>query len=199
MSSVNEVLTGVIPASGQLRFGRGRVFNILAAAHNVTVIATQAGGGTNQAGVQRFTNITAGAIFKGKKGEEWTYLDVIGTVGDAIQIYIGDDEMTFSAAVSVSGAVFTTPVQNSPTDVADAVLAAGNFPAQIGALVRKSVTVGNKSTSADTIRVKQAGSSVLGDRGVELTPGEYYNFQTSAALDVFVGPLGATVWQQNYI
>lgn len=197
MSGTNETLTAVIPASGALTFPRGRIFYIITAAHNVTV-TLDAAGGKVQAGVRKFANIPAGSYFKAPIGEEWTYLRLTGTVGDSIQLYVGDDEMTFAQAVSVIGSVSTTPVAYSLTDHADVSVANASTDSTIVAAgARKRITIGALSTNTGSLRIRASGA-VVG--GIELQPGMQYTLSTAAALDIRndSGAAQTYYWQEYF-
>ncbi len=190
----SEVLTYTVTAGQTTVTGSGRIFNLLQAPGGpVSIVAdtrSQAGGQSPQ---RVFTNIPAGSKFTAKAGEHWTYLRITSPVTQVITIFIGDEDMAFNNAVSITGTA-TTTVQPSATftDTADTAQAFGTQTV-IGANPgRRRITIGNRETSAVTIRVSGAGGA---GRGIVIQPGTFTEFVTTASLTVRNdNAAGAATW-----
>lgn len=190
----SEVLTQTIAAGGTATFGRGRIFNLLQAATPVTIVAETKSTQGGQTAIRKFVNIPAGSKFTGKVGEEWTFLRVTSAAAQNVTMFVGDDDMSFNNAVTVTGvavvAITPSSVINSPV----ATALAGNttdptgVPANAG---RKRVTVYNLSTSAGFIRVSDTGAT---GRGPEIGPGANQEFDTISALGIRCDTAAGATW-----
>lgn len=197
----NEVMSATIPASGQLTFSRGRIFNLIAAPNPVSIVLDQAGG-KRQASVSTFNNVPAGSVYIGKVGEEWTYLRLTGTVGDLIQIYIGDDEVKFGQAVNVVG-VAATKDQPAAT-ITDAPNVAVPNAAQTAVVpingTRRRVAISfasNAAIGAATVFIRKTGGV---NNLIEVQPGVLYSFPATYGLDIrndSGGALSALIFEES--
>lgn len=201
MSSI--VLTQALIANQVATFPMGRIFNILSApggSLNITAERRAVSGGQTQPRV--FNNVPAGTKFTADKGDEWTYLRVTSTVNQTVQIFVGDEDLQFNQAVTVTGSVNVaqTPV-GTVTDHADvAVAGLGTDSTIVANASRRSVTVGSLSTNAPAagknLRVRAHGSAA---GGYELQPGTNINIQYNGALDIVNPDAGAqTYYWQEY-
>jgi len=190
----SEVLTQAVGAGATVTFGRGRIFNLLQASSpvSVTLEAKSVRGG--QTNIRKFVNIPAGSKFTAARGEEWTFLRLTSALAQNVTMFVGDDDMSFNNAVTVSGVavVSITPSSaiNAPTQ--SSINAATTDTATLPAnLSRKRVTVGNLSTSPNSIRVSADGAT---NKGVELQPGTFAEFDTTAALGIRNDGAAACTW-----
>jgi hypothetical protein len=190
----SEVLTQTVGAGATVTFGRGRIFNLLQASSPVTIVLEAKSVQGGQTAIRKFVNIPAGSKFTAKAGEEWTFLRLTSAAAQNITLFVGDDDMSFNNAVTVTGvavvAITPSSVINSPA----ATALAGNttdgtgVPANAG---RKRVTVYNLAASAGSIRVSDTG--VTG-RGVELQAGTFAEFDTTATLAIRCDTASGATW-----
>lgn len=181
----SEVLT-YSPGPGATAVGsQGRIWNLLSAPGGpVTItcdVRSQAGGQTQP---RVFKNVPPGSKFTAKEGQGWTYLRIDSPVLQNIQIFIGDEDLQFNNAVTVTGlaqvAVFpsstiTDTAAINPTVAAQHALFAAN-PA------RRRVTVySDPSNVGDTVIFfrKTGGANNIGF----ISPGTFEEFDTTAGLD----------------
>lgn len=178
----SEVLTQALLAGVQATFGQGRIFNVLSASGPLTIVAdrrSQAGGQTQP---RRFTNVPAGTKFTAPKGDEWTYLQVTSAINQNVTIFIGDEDLQFNNAVTVTGtALVAINPSSGLTDTADTVQAFGTQTVIAANAARRRITIGNRANSAANIRVSGAGGA---GHGIELAPGVFTEFDTTASLTV---------------
>lgn len=189
----SEVLQYTVTAGQTTVAGSGRIFNLLQApAGPVSITAdtrSQAGGQSPQ---RVFTNIPAGSKFTAAPGERWTYLRITSAVTQVITIFIGDEDMQFNNAVSITGTAATT-VQPSATinDTADTAQGANSQTVIAANPSRRRITIGNRETSAGIIRVSGAGGA---GHGVVLQPGVFAEFDTTASITVRADTASAATW-----
>lgn len=181
----SEVLTQLIAAGTTVTFGQGRIFNLLSAPGGpVTIIAerktlTKSG----QSQIRKFSNIPAGSKFTADKGDEWTFLRVTSASLQTIQIFVGDEDMQFNNAVTVTGvaAVQLTP-SSALTDQAG--LGAGTVTGQhtlfAANAARRRVTVYADPTNTATVFLRAAGGA--NDLGY-IQPGTFEEFDTTVGMD----------------
>ncbi len=129
-----------------------------------------------------FKNVPAGSKFTAKEGESWTYLRIDSAVLQTITIFIGDEDLQFNNAVTVTGlaqvAIFPSGTIN---DTADQVQAFGTQTVIAANPARRRITIGCRETSADTVRVSGGGGA---GKGVVIQPGTFVEFDTTASLTV---------------
>lgn len=181
----SDVLSQALVAGQVATFGRGRIFNLLQASAPVSIVAEYKGVGQRQNTHKVFTNIPAGSKFVSDPADgDWTFLRVTSGVNQNITLYIGDDDMTFNQAVTVTGVaqVNVNPgaaiATVGPTNVnnAAAVTVAAN-PA------RRRITVGAPTTNTGPVYLQTAGFATA-KAGIPLSPGGFVELDTTASFDV---------------
>lgn len=163
--------------------GQGRIFNLLSAPGGaVTIVADTRKFSGGQSPQRLFKSIPPGSKFTAKDGEGWTYLRIDSAVLQTITIFVGDEDMSFNNAVTITG-LAAVAVQPSQTfvDTVDTVQAFGTQTVIAANALRRRITIGNRETSAVTIRVSGAGGA---GRGIVIQPGTFSEFDTIAALTV---------------
>jgi hypothetical protein len=163
--------------------GQGRIFNLLSAPGGpVTITADTRSVKGGQSPQRIFKNIPAGTKFTAAPGEHWTYLRIDSAVSQTISIFIGDEDLQFNNAVTITGTAVTT-IQPSAAiaDTADTVQAFGTQTVISANAARRRITIGNRETSAATIRVSGAGGA---GHGIVVQPGTFVEFDTLASLTV---------------
>lgn len=178
----SEVLTQSVTAGNVATFGRGRVFNILQASSpvNITLETKSTKGGQTQ--VRKFTNIPAGSKFSLRVGEEdWTFLRLTSSVNQSVTLFVGDDDMTFSNAVTVTGvAVVSINPSSTVADTASISTTTGQHSLFAANATRKRVTVYADPTNTATVFLRIAGGG--NDIGF-IQAGTYEEFETLVGYD----------------
>jgi hypothetical protein len=190
----SEVLLQAVGAGGTVTFGRGRIFNLLQAASPVTIVLEGKSTSGGQTAVRKFVNIPAGSKFTAKAGEEWTFLRLTSALAQNVTLFVGDDDMTFSNAVTVTGVAVVAVTPSTTINSPVASVLAGNATDGTGVPgnpARKRVTVYNLAASAGSIRVSDTG--VTG-RGIEISAGTYAEFDTTAALGIRCDTASGATW-----
>jgi hypothetical protein len=175
-----EVLALALTAAAQSTFGQGRIFYVKTATAPLSIIAES---NSKSGKVRKFTNIFAGFKFKADAGDGWDRLRVTSATSQNIELIIGDDDVEVSNAVSVTGAVTTVASPSSSiASAADIAVATATATTIAANLARRAIIVGSLSTNTGSVRVQlvAAGAS----HGLELQPGTWETFPTTAALDV---------------
>lgn len=179
-----EVLPLTLAAGQAATFGSGRIWYLKTAIAPVTISCEKRGGtGTTQ--VRKFSNVGPGFKFKAEIGDGWTYLRLTnGATPQNIEIIIGDDDVEVSNAVSVTGAVTTliSPATAITTSVADNALATASAMVIPANLSRRRITIGSLSTNTGSVRVQSTGAGA--NKGLELQPGLFVEFDGTYAIDV---------------
>jgi hypothetical protein len=180
----SEVLTYAVGPGVVAVTGQGRIFNLLSAPGGpVTVVAdtrSQAGGQSPQ---RVFTNIPPGSKFTAKVGEGWTYLRITSAVAQSIVIFIGDDDLQFNNAVTITG---TATVSIGPSsviaDTAGIATVSGQHALFPQNLARKRITVYSRpnNTGDPFILLRKSGGA--NDVGF-IAPGTFQEFDTTAGMD----------------
>lgn len=180
MSQV-ERFSQAIPANGRLELPRGNLLILISAsaAVNVRLDARGSSEGIN--------GITGGLRLR--RVRSWDNVIIIGAAGTTCVYFIGHDEVTEDETdifLQVSVIAGTVAVADSPSStvaaLADNAIAAAtteNIPAN---LLRRRITIGVLSTALASVRVKESGGPALS--GIEIQPGTYEEFRTTASLDV---------------
>lgn len=179
----SEVLTYGITAGQTTVAGQGRIFNLLSAPGGpVTIVADTRKIQGGQSPQRVFTNIPAGTKFTARDGEGWTYLRITSSVSQIITLFVGDEDLQFNNAVTLTGtAIVAINPSSTVNDTVDTAQGFGTQTTIAANLNRRRITIGNRNTSANAIRVSGAGGA---GRGVEIAPGTYTEFDTTAALTV---------------
>lgn len=190
----SEVLTQAVGAGATVTFGRGRIFNLLQASSPVTINLEGKSVQGGQTSIRKFVNIPAGSKFTAKAGEEWTFLRLTSAAPQNVTLFVGDDDMSFNNAVTVSGVavVAITPSSSINSPIATALAANTTDGTGVPAnLARKRVTIYNLQASLGPIRVSDTG--VTG-RGPEIAPGTDQEFDTTAALGIRCDTANGATW-----
>jgi hypothetical protein len=176
-----ELRTEQIPASGKIPLGSRNFFFLLTATAVVNVTFQRRGTSFGVTGV-------LGGYVKGMV-ERWESATISGTAGTIISFFIGDEELQeditdFRTQIaSIAGvvpiimqplSVFTTPTK--------ATVAAGASVEIAADLLRRKITVGNESTSANSFWLRDA--SDVTDAGFEVQPGTDRTVDNTAALRI---------------
>lgn len=191
----SEVLSQAVGAGATITFGQGRIFNLLQAASPVTIVLeTKNSSKPGQTRIRKFVNIPAGSKFTAKENEEWTFLKLTSAAAQNVTLFVGDDDMTFSNAVTVTGVavVSVTPATTINSPVAS--ILAGNTLDATGVpvnLARKWVTVYNLQASLGPIRVSDSGAT---GRGEEVAPGTSKQWNNTSALAVRCDTANGATW-----
>lgn len=189
----SEVLTFTIGPGQTGVGGQGRIWNLLAAPGGpVTLQADTRSIKGGQSPQRIFKSIPAGSKFTAEKGEHWTYLRMDSAVLQTITIFIGDEDLQFNNAVTVTGlaqvAVFPSSVIN---DTADTVQAPATQTVIGANPARRRITIGNRETAAGPVRVSGSGGA---NKGVVIQAGTFSEFDTTASLTVRADTAAAGLW-----
>jgi hypothetical protein len=182
----SEVLQYTLTPGQTAVAGRGRIFNLLAAPGGpISVTAdtrSQAGGQSPQ---RIFTNIPPGSKFTAKAGEEWTYLRITSAVAQVITIFIGDEDMSFNNAVTITGTavVSVNPSVSITPTVAPTVVATGAAATVAGNPARRRITICPLIANTGVLYAQSVGSGIA-QGGIPLQPGTFVEFDTISAIDV---------------
>lgn len=176
-----DIRNQAIPASGSIRVGQGNFFFLITASVAVNLNISVGGQSDN------FTGAIAG--IKIQRVKRWDYLDIVGPAGTVLQFMVGfenvreDDVNIQQALATIAGtvAVAALPSASVSSAPAQTTLAAGATSPVAANLSRRRVTIGCLSTSAAAVRVSPAGTTLT---GIELQPGVFAEFDTTAALVV---------------
>jgi hypothetical protein len=191
----SDVLQQALVAGVVATFPRGRIFNLLQAAAQVSVVAEYRGTGQGQTKHKVFNNIPAGSKFTADPADgSWTYLRVTSAVNQTITLYVGDDDMAFNNAVTITGvALVGINPSSSINSPAQSVLA-GNTTDGTGVpanAARRRVTVYNLAASLGPIRLSDTGATT---RGFEVAPGGYAEVDTTAAIGIRCDTANGATW-----
>jgi hypothetical protein len=180
-----ESFTQALSAGVQATFAQGRMFYVKTAPSGGLTITAESLGGANK--VRKFVNIPAGAKFITDPDNGWTYLRVLSATSQTIEIIVGDDEVEFANAVSVTGTA-SVSVQPSSTlsTPADAAILTGANAVIAANSARKRIWIGSLSSNAPASINLRVGVAA-GAQGFELQPGTYEKFETQAQLTIFNG------------
>ncbi len=182
----SEVLTQLVGPGQPAAFGQGRIFNLLSAIGGpVTITCDRRSWKGGQSQPRVFAGVPAGTKFVAKEGDEWTYLRVTSTVLQTITIFIGDEDLQFNNAVTVTGtaAVTVSPAQTltaSAALVSVVTATAGNVPANVA---RRRITVACPITNTGPLYAQSPGAALAGV-GIPIQPGQYVEFDAAYAFDL---------------
>lgn len=190
----SEVLTYTLTPGSTTVAGQGRIFNVLSApAGPISIVADTRSVKGGQSPQRIFTNIPAGSKFTAKDGENWTYLRITSAFAQTITIFVGDEDLQFNNAVTVTGtAVVAVLPSGVINDTADTAQPFGTQTVIAANPSRRRITIGNRETSAATVRVSGSGGA---GKGIVLQPGVFAEFDTQASLTVRNdNAAGAATW-----
>jgi len=184
-----EVLSQTVAAGGTMVLPRGRQLYLVTAGSAVNIAAYRVGSGAN---VERFNGVSAG--FNVKLADVADSFVITSPGAQTITVAVGDEDVSFSNAVTISGNVAAYPLSSSVTGAAD-VLALGagatdstTIPQNLN---RKRIWIGVLSTKTQGVRVRPHGTAA---GGIEIQPGIFEPFDTTAALDIYNPGAAATDW-----
>lgn len=179
----SEVLTQLIGAGATVSFGRGRIFNLLQASSPVSITLESHGGGGGGTNVRVFKNIPAGSKFTAPKGEEWTYARVTSALAQSITLFIGDDDMSFNNAVTVTGvAVVSVNPANALNASLNLAVATGGASSVAANAARKSITFSSRAANGGPVYIQSVGAGA--GLGTELAPGTFQTWNNVGAFDI---------------
>jgi hypothetical protein len=170
-----------LPASGSARLPQGNFFFLLSATPGSVTVNVSKGGQNDN-----FASAIAG--LKIERIAKWDYIDLVGAAGTVINYLIGfvttdrDTTDVQQALATIAGTVAVAILPSGViNDVADTVQAFGTQTVIAANLARRRITIGNRETSADTIRVSGSGGA---NKGIVIQAGTFVEFDTTASLTV---------------
>lgn len=179
--STLERRSETIPASGRLELPRGNSFIFLSASAAVNVRLR--GDGFSE-GVD---GATGGVRIR--RVRSWDFIEIIGAAGTTLVYFIGTDETdedlteVFLQSTVIAG---TTAVAEAPSATVatpdDNALPAATTETIAANLLRRRITIGCLSSNTVGFRVQASGANDLS--GIEVQPGTFVEFRTTAALDI---------------
>lgn len=188
-----EVLSLNLVANQQQTLGQGRIWYVKSATAALNITLETLGTGAK---VRKFTNIGAGFKFTAEDGDGWTYLRIVSATNQTVEMVVGDDDVEVANAVTVSGGVAISETPSAAVaDTVDTAQGSGTQTVIAANPARRRITIGCLSTSTNPVRVSSAGGA---GRGIEVSPGTFLEFRTTAALavrnDNTSGSGGAATW-----
>jgi hypothetical protein len=187
----SEVLTYTC-GPGQTAVGsQGRIWNLLNAPGGpVTISADTRAVGGGQSPQRIFKSVPPGTKFTAAAGEKWTYLRIDSIVLQTITIFIGDEDLQFNNAVTITGlaAVAMQPSSAISETAPINPTAAGQHALFAANAARRRITVYSDPANAGdaTIFLRKAGG--VNDIGF-ITPGTFQELDTLAGVD-YRAPIG---------
>lgn len=185
-----ELLTLIFGAGETRTIGQGRILVIKSASAPVSI---RLGRSQNASSPVLFSNIPAGFKYKADAGRGWITGRITSATAQTVEIILGDDDVEFASAVSVTGtASFAEAPSSAITGtVADVSVVAGGNSAIAANTNRRRITIQALSTNTGNLRVSTVATT---GRGLELQPGQAVELKTTAAF--FVTNAGAAA--QSY-
>lgn len=178
-----EVRQQTLAANVPGYFGQGRIWYLKSATGPVSIVCQKHGQGSTN--VRDFINVAAGFKFKAEIGDGWDILRITSATDQIVEIVVGDDDIEVANAVTVNGSVVTEIEPSSTISTpADVAVAGGGNSVIAANLSRKRIRVGSLSTNAPAISNLRVSDSA-NPRGLELQPGTWEPFETTAALTIF--------------
>lgn len=175
-----EVLSQNLTAGVKATFGSGKVFLIASATGPVNIVATQIG---NSNKTRRFSGVPAGFKFTADNDNDgFSTLEVTSPTTQAFTIAVGDDDISFSNAVTVSGLVATqdTPATAVAGSTKVTVVTAGAALFAANASRRRITVTWDPSTTNNTVIYLRVNA---GARFGALTPGQSVQINGTYAVD----------------
>ena len=192
----SEVLTQAVGPAAPAAFGQGRIFNLLSAPGGpVTITCDNRNTKGGQTALRRFVNVPAGTKFVAPLGSEWTYLRLTSASNQLISIFVGDEDLQFNNAVTVTGTASVSLNPSSTINAPAASVLAGSTTDGTGVPAnpaRRRVTIYNLTTGAGGI-IRVSDTGVTG-RGFEISPGQDQEVDTTAALGIRCDTATGTTW-----
>lgn len=190
--------TQAIDATGQLRLANANFIFLITASAAVTVVLNRGGSSEN------FANAIAG--LRVARVRKWDYAFITGAPGTIVNFFYGITEVREDATdvqqsiATIAGTVSVALLPGATlTDTADTAQATATQTAIGANLARRRITIGVRSDGNEPVRVSFSGGA---GRGIEISPGTYQEFQTTAALVVrndntFGSGLGTTWYAEE--
>jgi hypothetical protein len=181
-----DVLTQAISAGGTATFGRGRVFNVLAAPGGpISIVVDRRAWEGGQTQHQVFNNVPPGTKFTAAAGQDWTYLRVTSAVAQTITMWVGDEDLQFNNAVTLTGTAIVAINPSSAITTTGAVTTVANAAASTIAAnpARRRITVAAAVLNTGAIYAQSVAAGIpLG--GIPIAPGTFVEFDTTSAIDI---------------
>lgn len=176
-----EVLTVVLSAGVQATLGQGRILYVKSATAPLSIVLEQSQGYGRAR--RTFTNIPAGFKLRAAEADAWTYTRITSATSQTVEIILGDDDVEFASAVSVTGtaSVAEAPSSSVTATAADVSVANAGNSAIAANTGRRRITIQALDTNTGNLRV---GTSTTTGQGIVLQPGQAWEFKTTAALYV---------------
>lgn len=138
----------------------------------------------NRGAPTRFVGVGAGSKYGPVEEENaWKFLKITSATAQIVEVIISDDgDFEVASTVTISGGVTTAEAPSTAvTDTADTVQAIATQTVVAANLARRRITIGVTAASTENVRVSQAGGA---GRGIQIQPGQFVEFRTTAALTV---------------
>lgn len=186
MSGALDQRTEVIPASGTLQLSPANFVFILTTTGNAALKL-------QRSGIQRGANqenygSSQLAGLQISRTQRWDWAQITGAPGVVVTFIYGttdvrEDITAFNQQIATVAGVVTvaTTPSSALADTADTAQASATQTVIAANLLRRRITIGNLSTSGNSVRVSQAGGAA---RGIEIQAGMFVEFDTTAALTV---------------
>lgn len=167
-------------AGDVIRLPSGRYFFVRTAAAALDI--TTEG---NPGSPLRFIGVGAGTKFGPvAEGQQWRNLVISSATAQAIEIIISDDgNFDVANTVTVSGSVTTAEAPSATVATpAAGSRATGGADTIAANLSRRRITICSLTSNTTNFFVQAVGAGA--GRGIEIQPGTYTEFRTTAALDI---------------
>jgi hypothetical protein len=187
-----RVYTETLVAGLAKSLPQGRFFYIASATAALDIELAR----RNSGNVSQFQGVGAGLKYNGLDSDRWYEMRVTSAVPQVITVYISDDaEIDVASTVSIAGAVNVSPVASSGFAVNPQTVT--NVAAIIaGAGARRRVLIQVPSTENQSVFVGGAGVTVAS--GLEIQPGQFVAFDTTAAISaIATANTNVRVWSDN--
>jgi hypothetical protein len=186
MSGALDQRTEVIPASGTLQLSPANFIFVITSTGNASLKLQRSGiqKGANQENYG--SSQLAGLQIS--RTQRWDWAQISGAPGVSVTFIYGttdvrEDVTQFNQQIATVAGVVAVATSPSATlaDTADTAQASGTQTVIAANLLRRRITIGVLSTGGNSVRVSQAGGA---GRGLEIQPGMFTEFDTTAALTV---------------
>jgi hypothetical protein len=173
-----RTFTLTFTGAGSQRLPGGVFFFIATATAALDLALTEQNGTTSQ-----MLGVGAGARLRRPNEPAWRYTDITSASAQVVKIIISEDaEFDVANTVTVSGSVTVQDVPaTAMADTADTALAAAATSVIPANASRRKIVIGVPSSALNSVRVSTAGTA---GRGIEIQPGQFAPFDTTAALTV---------------
>jgi hypothetical protein len=156
----------------------GTIFLIAAAVAALSIVATSLGNATEDT---ELTGVGAGFKYKAASGDGWDLLNVTSATAQSVTIIVGDDDVSFSNAVTVTGVAVVQALPSSTISDLPAVVTGAGTGALIAANPsRRRVRVFANPANTGTVFIRKTGGA---NDVAFVQPGTDETFETTAGLD----------------